>query len=389
MSESKSQNGNLVYLIAGEHSGDRLGGPLMAALKENSGTGIQFAGIGGPEMARQGLQSLFPMSDLSVMGIAEVLPRIPKLLARIRETVADIEQKRPAAVITIDAPDFSFRVAKRLMGKGIPLIHYVAPSVWVWRPGRAAKIAVFLDHLLTLLPFEPDYFRAEGLAATFIGHSVVESAAADGDGQKFRKIHNIPPDAPLIVVLPGSRRGEVSRLLPIFGDTVAGLQGKIENLHVVIPTVDSVAAAVRSGVRNWKLPINVVDGDEAKFDAFAAGNVGLAASGTVALELAMSGLPSVVAYRMNPLTALLSKRLIRAPYANLVNVILDREAVPECLLERCRPDILEAEVLNLLQDPAKQADQRQAYGDVMEKLGLGDDMPPSRRAARVVLDLIS
>ncbi|MCH7943952.1 MAG: lipid-A-disaccharide synthase, partial [Proteobacteria bacterium] len=216
-------------MIAGEPSGDVLGGRLMAALKtarKSSGDApLTFAGVGGERMIAQGLESLFDMRDLSVMGYLEVVPKIPGLLARIRETVDAVRSLRPDAVITIDSPDFNFRVARKLKGLGIPIIHYVAPQVWAHRPGRAAKVADFLDHILALLPFEPPLFEAHGLPCTYVGHAIVEEGADGGDGPAFRRRHGIAADAPLIAALPGSRPGEVSRHLPIFGAALGKLAG--------------------------------------------------------------------------------------------------------------------------------------------------------------------
>ena len=376
----------LVYLIAGEPSGDRLGARLIAALREETQGGVRISGVGGPEMEKLGLTPLFPMADLSVMGVAEVLPRLPLILARIQQTVTDVRARLPAVVVTIDAPEFSFRVAARLKSEDIPLIHYVAPSVWAWRPGRAAKIAKFLDHLMTLLPFEPPYFEAEGLSATYVGHPVVESDYGDGNG--FRHRHGIATEAPLIAALPGSRISEVSRLLPIFTRTIARLSEIFPNLRVVMPTVETVASTVRHGLEGWPIPVIVIDTEGEKIDALAAADVSLAASGTVALELAMSGTPAVITYRMNPISGWLAKRLIHVRFANLVNLILDHEAIPERLLNRCRPEVLIDDLSELLGNPDAQAAQRTAYDQALTELGRGGDVPPSRRAARVVLSVI-
>ncbi len=377
----------LVYLIAGEPSGDMLGARLMAALKHETGDAVRFAGVGGPNMEEAGLSSLFPMSELSVMGLTEVLPRLPAILARLRQTVADVRAKRPAVLVTVDSPDFNFRVSRRLKGEGVPLVHYVAPSVWAWRPGRAAEIARFLDHLMTLLPFEPPYFEAEGLASTFVGHSVLECAAADGDGDAFRQRHRLDPTTPLIAVLPGSRMSEVSRLLPVFADTLALLKEATADLQAVVAVADTVADAVLADLKTWPVAVIPVSGEEQKFAAFAAADVALAASGTVALELAMAGTPSIIAYRVNPLSGWLAKRILRTRFANLVNVVLDREAVPECLQEKCRPGLLAEKVKELLESADARALQHQAYGDAIAQLGI-EGTAPSRRAAQVVLDVI-
>ncbi len=376
----------LIFLIAGEPSGDILGGRLMAALKDSGD--MRFAGIGGQYMTRQGLESLFPMRELSLMGLAEVLPHIPRLLRRIRQTADKVRELKPDILITIDAPDFNFRVARRLKGEGIPLVHYVAPSVWAWKPGRARKIAGFLDHIMTLLPFEPPYFETEGLAATFVGHPVVESGADKGNGVEFRRRHNISADVPLICVLPGSRHSETARLLPIFSETLGILKKKMPDLQAVVPTMPGVAKEVAEAVSGWPVPVQMVEGNEHKFSSFAASDVALAASGTVALELAMAGTPTVIAYKMNPLTGWLASLLIRVRFANIVNIILDREAVPERLQKNCTPKCLARAVDELLGSEAAREKQINDCKDAMRRLGLGGPSP-SRRAAEVVLSIIN
>lgn len=379
-------------VVAGEPSGDVLGGRLMAALRERSAKDIRFIGVGGEHMTAEGLDSLFPMDELSVMGAFEVLPLIPRLLRRIGQTAALARRARPDVVVTIDAPAFNFRMARHLRGAGMPLVHYVAPTVWAWRPGRAREIAAFLDHLMVLLPFEPPFFEAEGLACTFVGHPVVESGAdsgADsGDGAAFRLRHAMTPDCPLLVVLPGSRRGEVRRLLPIFGEAVSRLGERVPGLRVVVPAVSGVASEIENAVGEWAVPALVVRGGQEKYDAFAAGDAALAASGTVALELAMARLPAVIAYRMNPLTMMIARRLVRLASVNLVNIIRDETVVPEFLQSRCRPELLAAAVEKILVDPDARAAQIGAYDIVAEGLGAGAETP-SRRAAGVILRIMA
>ncbi len=378
----------LIFLVAGEPSGDVLGARLMASLKKQTKDRVSFAGIGGARMEEQGMKSQFPMTELSVMGAAEVLPRIPRILTRIVETAAAAQRLRPAAVVTIDSPDFNFRVAKRLKGKGIPLIHYVAPSVWAWRPGRAAKIAGLLDHLLALLPFEPPYFESHSLATTFVGHPILESGADKGDGNAFRDRHGIAADETLIAVLPGSRMGEVSRLQGIFGQALFGLSKKHPNLRAVVPTTGAVAGTVRQAAAGWPVQTLVVEGDTEKYDAFAAADVALAASGTVALELAMAGTPAVIAYRINPLSALIARRLLKVRFVHLVNLILDREAVPEFLQEACRADFLAPALEDLLRDEDRRQSQVSAYKEAIDKLS-HRGASPADRAAKTVLDVIA
>lgn len=377
----------LIFLVAGEASGDALGARLMASLREQTGGAVRFAGVGGAGMAEQGLESLFPMEDLSVMGLAEVLPRLPKLIKRLSETRRAVRRLRPSAVVTIDSPDFSFRLAKRLRGEGIPLIHYVAPTVWAWRPGRARKIARFLDHLLVLFPFEPPYFAREGLSCSFVGHSVVESGAAGGDGKGFRRQRDIAPDAPLVCVLPGSRRGETSRLLPVFESALRDLVKAKPGLMAVVPLAPTVAEEVSRALQNWPLPVETVTGEADKFDAFAAADVALAASGTVALELALAGLPAVIAYKMSSMTAWLARHLVRVRFANLVNIILDREAVPELLQKECRADRIAQALDTLLSDREARSEQISALASAAQTLGTNGP-PPSQRAAEAILKTI-
>jgi lipid-A-disaccharide synthase len=374
----------LVYLIAGEESGDRLGAPLMAALKQLTGGNIRFAGVGGSGMVGEGLENLFPMHELAVMGVAEVLPRLPKLLARIKQATADIRAKRPTVLVTIDAPDFNFRVAQQLKGSGIKLVHYVAPTVWAWRPGRAKKVAGFLDHLLALLPFEPPYFGAHGLPCTYVGHPVLLSGADKGDGAAFRYRYGIAPGAPLLAVLPGSRRSECARMLPVFAATVRRLAARFPALEVAIPTLPQTHAQIEAIRSAFGVPIHLVEGDTAKFDAFAAADAALAASGTVALELAMAGTPAVIGYRMALPTAIMVRLLVKGAYANLVNIMLGREAVPEFLLEDCHDDVMAEAVGELLESAERRDAQKAAYGEALGHLGFGT-LDPNRRAAEAVL----
>ena len=377
----------LVFVVAGEPSGDAIGARLMAALKQETGGAIRFAGIGGARMQAEGLSSLFPMSDLTLFGLAEVLPKIKVVKARIAETVAAIRASKPHAVVTIDSPGFSFRVQKQLAAGSTRRIHYVAPTVWAWRPGRAQKIARFLDRLLVLLPFEPPYFDAVGLPCDFVGHPVIEEGAGKGDGAAFRAKHDIPADALLLVVLPGSRLSEVRTLLPVFADVLARLKPRFPDLRAVVPTVESVAGEVRRAAAAWPVPAAVVEGVTEKYDAFAAGTAAMAASGTVSLELAIARLPSVIAYRIHPVSAAIARRLVKVRHVTLANIILGREAVPEFIQHRCRADLIAEAIGTLLADPAARANQVKEVSLAIRQLG--DDNPaPSRRAAKAVLAAI-
>jgi len=297
---------------------------------------------------------------------------------------------QPAAVVTIDSSGFSWRIAERLRRRGerLPLVHYVAPMVWAWRAGRARRMARWYDLLLVLLPFEPPYFTRVGLACAYVGHPVIESGADRGDRAGFRARHAVPPEAPLLCVLPGSRRGEVTRLLPVFRDTVERIAAATPGLRVVVPTVANVAHLVRAGTAEWSLPVLVVAGTAEKYDAFAAADAALAASGTVALELAMARLPMVVAYRANPVTAWLVRRVVKVPYANLVNLVLGRGVVPELLQDDCTAERLSSAVIELLRGSEARARQRAGFAEALAQLGSGGTSP-SLRAADEVLALIA
>lgn len=377
----------LFFLIAGEASGDLLGARLMQGLKKKLNAQVRFAGIGGPRMVAEGLEPFFPQSELAHFGIFELFRHIPHILKRIRQTIAEVKRLRPAALITIDAPDFSFRVAKKLKGFGIPLIHYVAPTVWAWRPKRAKKIAAFLDHLLVLLPFEPPYFTREGLGCTFVGHSIVESGADLGDAERFRTKHDVSADAPLLTLLPGSRRGEISRLMPIFANTIQKLKARHPDLVVVLPAAPGFASHLKDQTKAWPLRVIITESDQDKYDAFAASRAALACSGTVALELAMAKLPAVIAYKLNSLTYAIFRRFIKIAYVNIVNLMHNKLVVPELLQDQCTAEKLASAVDDLLSHEESRQKQISRLSEVVHWLGQGQFVP-SERAAGTVLQVV-
>lgn len=374
-----------VFVVAGEPSGDELGARLMAALRRECGEKVRFAGVGGPAMEGEGLQSLFPMAELSVMGLFEVLPHVPRLLARIRETAAAVDAMAPDVVVTIDSPSFAHRVVRRIRNRKIPRIHYVAPTVWAWRPWRVKSIRKHFDCVLCLLPFEPPFFERAGVSCRFVGHPVVEYGADRGDGPAFRMKHGIASEDTLICVLLGSRRSEVTRLAGPFAGALALLRDRHPSLKAVVPTVSGVSGLVRELCDGFPVPTRVVQGREEKYAAMAASDAALAASGTVALEVALAGLPAVIAYKVAPLTAMLLRWLALIRYANLINIILGREVVPERLQDNCTPQTLAAEIERLL-GPAGEIQIREA-SEALAQLG-AEGTPPSRRAAQAVLDLV-
>jgi lipid-A-disaccharide synthase len=377
----------LIFIVSGETSGDNLAGRLMAALKAETGGRVRFAGVGGPQSEAQGLESLFPMRELSLMGLAEVLPHLPRLIKRLNQTVEAAKTLRPDVVVTVDSPDFCLRVAHRLHGWGIPVVHYVAPQLWAWRPGRARRLATRIDHLMALLPFEVAFFAKYGIASTFVGHPAIESGAGHGDGPAFRAKHAISPDATLLCVVPGSRPGEARRMLPIFAPALAMIMEKHPDLRVVIPVADAAADLVAQLTRDWPFPV-VFASPADRFDAFAASDAAMAKSGTVTLELALAGVPMVVAYRVSPATAFIVRRLISVKHASLVNLLTEREVVPEFLQENCTPERLAAGVEALLDSSEVRERQRQSFRELAK--ALGDAHPsPSERAAKVVLDIVA
>ena len=370
-----------VFVIAGEASGDKLGAALMAGL---SGlTDVTFDGVGGPLMAEQGLVSRFPMDELSVMGLAEILPKYRALKARVHQMAQAVLDSKPDVLITIDSPDFCLRVAKLVKaGSDIRCVHYVAPTVWAWRPKRAAKMARHIDQVLALFPFEPPLMQAAGMRCDFVGHPVVtdpiarpvETAAWDGDG-------------PLVMLLPGSRRGEIARLLPRFGQAAALIAQARPDVRFALPTTANVYDAVVAGVAEWDVPVSVLDADQKdeKRGLFAAADVALAASGTVSLELAANDTPMVIAYDMAWLSRTIISRLLLVDTVTLVNLVSDTRVIPEFVGKDCVAAPIAAAVLSVLDDPTA---QHAAMTDTMDKLGRGGDAP-GVRAARAVLDGLS
>jgi lipid-A-disaccharide synthase len=373
----------LIYLIAGEASGDTLGARLMRAIAHRR-PDIGFAGIGGDAMTAQGLTSLFPMQDLALMGLLEVLPKLRHLRRRLQQTVTDITERRPDAVVTIDSPGFTLRVLKAIQPLGLKRVHYVAPQVWAWRESRVKHYPGLWDQLLCLLPFEPAFFARHNLPATFVGHPVLESGADRGDATRFRATHGIDAAARVVTLMPGSRRTEVSRLLPILGATLA----KLGNVVPVVPVAAPVADAVRAATLGWTPRPVLVTEPQDKHDAFAASAAALTKSGTSTLELAMAGVPMVVGYRVNPLSAAIAGWLVTVRYASLINLLLDREVVPELIQAACTPERLAAEMQTLLNDPSAVAAQRAACREALAMLRPAEGSP-SDAAAGAVLDVLA
>ncbi|KAJ56868.1 lipid-A-disaccharide synthase [Actibacterium mucosum KCTC 23349] len=383
------------FLVAGEPSGDALGAALMAGLKDILGPQVRFLGVGGPLMQAEGMRSLFPMEELSLMGLAEVLPKYPHLVRRKNQTADAAIEARPDALITIDSPDFGLRVAKRVKANSdIRTIHYVAPTVWAWRAGRARKMAAMIDQVLALFPFEPPYMEAEGMRCDFVGHPIATQAEpSDADISALREKLGLSADRSTLLVLPGSRKGEVGRLSPVFGEALTPVLAAHPKLQILVPAAPSVTELVQDEVKSWPGTPVVLDtrgmekeaGLTAKRSAFALADFALAASGTVSLELAAAGTPMVIGYDMNWISREIIMRMIKVNSVNLVNIVTGSQTVPEFIGVNCKPDAIGASLTDLVSNPDQGAAQRSAMAEAMEKLGKGGT-PPGRRAAQAVLD---
>jgi lipid-A-disaccharide synthase len=325
------------------------------------------------------------MDELAVMGLFEVLPRIRRLQRLMRETVADIRARQPDVLVTIDSPGFNLRVLKQI--EGVRRVHYVAPQVWAWRPHRVREFPGLWDRLLCLLPFEPEWFARHGLEARFVGHPVIESGADQGDAARFRATHDVSSDAPVLILMPGSRRSEVPRLLPVFGETLSLLAETVPGIVPVIPVAGAVAETVRRAVANWPVQPVIVTELAEKHDAYAAASVALTKSGTSTLELALAGVPMAVTYRVNPITAAMARRMIRIPHVAMVNLLAGRELVPELLQQDCRADKLAETVRSLLADPQAAQAQRDGFRAVIDSLRVPQGLP-SHAAAAEILQLL-
>lgn len=367
-----------VFVIAGEASGDKLGAALMAGLKAL--VDVSFDGVGGPLMQAEGLQSRFDMDELSVMGLAEILPKYRSLKARVDQMAAAVVASQPDVLITIDSPDFGLRVAKIVKAQSeVRCVHYVAPTVWAWRPKRAAKMAAFIDQVLALFPFEPPYMEAAGMRCDFVGHPVVTDQLATAS-----EVAAWAGEGPLVLVLPGSRRGEVSRLMARFGQAAGLIAQTRPDARFVIPTTANVTALVQQEARAWPVAAQVLPA-EAKAEkrgVFRAADVALAASGTVSLELAANDTPMVIAYDMAWLSRIIISRMLLVDTVTLVNLVSETRVIPEFIGKDCQPAPIAAAVLDVLADPSR---QHAAMAVTMDRLGQGAEAP-GLRAAKAVLD---
>ena len=379
----------LIYVIAGEVSGDIIGAKLIREIKRFQKHKFSFAGVGGEQMTNEGVQSLFPISEMAVMGIFELVPHVPNLIRRIHETVQDIIAKKPVAVISIDSKAFTMRVAKLIQkkqkesDKEIKLIHMVAPTVWAWRPGRAKNISKFLDHLLTLFPFEPPFFTRHGLPTTFIGHPLAEQPV--GCSSVYRNIHDVDEATKIISLLPGSRPGEIKRLLPTFKKTMDLLLKKYPNIHIAMPTVVSVEEMLRRETLGWRTPVSIITDPEMKLNALAASSVALAASGTVTLELALAKVPSVIAYKVNPLSAIIGYFLVNQDAVVLPNKLMGKEIFPLYLQWKCTPCNLYKAIIQKIENPT---DQLIEVSDAIRNMLRPNKQSSQSLAAQIIIKVV-
>jgi len=381
-----------VFLVVGEESGDQLGARLMEALIRHTGGRVRFTGVGGARMTTYGLSSLFPLHDIAVMGIGPVLARLGTILRRIRETVDAAIAAEPDVVVIVDSPDFTHRVAKAIRKRrpGIPIVDYVSPTVWAWRPGRAKRMAAFVDHLLALFPFEPAvHARLGGPPTTYVGHPLTDAPdlLLPAAGERAPVERAVRPS---LLVLPGSRGGEIDRMLGVFGETVARLASGGRVFDVTIPAVPRLADRIRRDTAGWAVPPTVVTGEAEKFAAFRRAHVALATSGTVTLELALAGVPMVVAYRRDPLFRIVTEIVRRIPgqvqvgSMVLANIVLGRKIVPDHLDPDVSADILAADLAPLFTDGPERRAQEDAFAELWDVMA-----PPDRpRAADVAAEIV-
>ena len=377
-----------IYIIAGEPSGDLLASRLMRTMSSKY-PDVQFFGVGGEAMEREGFKSLFNIAELAVMGIFEVIPSIPRILKRIHQTISDIEKIKPDAVITVDSWSFSARIHKILRKKKFKKlqIHYVAPQVWAWKKKRARTMHKYIDLLLTLFPYEPKYFTPYNLRTEFVGHPVIESPVLYGNQDEFRHRFNIADDAPIMTILPGSRKTEIARLLPVFLKAAETFYQKHPNYVFVLPTLQTVENQVRELTKNTKLPLIILNTENDRYDAFQSTDIAIAASGTVALELAIINIPHIIAYKVAPLTAFLARHLLKIEFVNLTNILLGREVVPELLQENCTPDKILYYVSELLKKKELYERQQEGFEKLKTILGVGEQNP-SETACDIIINAI-
>jgi len=374
-----------IFLIATEESGDRLGANLMKVLRQRLGGAVQFEGVGGQAMAREGLTSLFPIEELSIIGLAAVVAQLPKILRLIGETARAVTQASPDVLVIIDSPDFTHRVARRVRASdpSIPIINYVSPSVWAWRPGRARAMRRYVDHVLAVLPFEPEEFRRlRGPPCSYVGHPLTEQTATLRPGPGEQKRRDEAP--PVLLVLPGSRRSEIRHHMAIFGETLGRLRDQGVAFELILPTMPHLLEAITEGIKDWKVAPRVVVGEQEKRAAFRIARAAFAKSGTVTLELAIAGVPMVTAYKTGAVEAWIVLKAINVKSVILANLVVGENVIPEFLQQDCTAEKLAPALREVLDDSPLRRRQVEAFAGIDRIMTTGDQ-PPGVRAADIVL----
>jgi lipid-A-disaccharide synthase len=374
-----------IFLIATEESGDRLGANLMKVLRQRLGGAVQFEGVGGQSMAREGLVSLFPIEELSIIGLAAVVRQLPKILRLIRQTAMAVTESSPDILVIIDSPDFTHRVARRVRAQdpAIPIVDYVSPTVWAWRPGRARAMHAYVDHVLALLPFEPEEYRKlRGPPCSYVGHPLTEQIGTLRPGVEEQKRRDEAP--PVLLVLPGSRRSEVRHHMAVFGKTLDRLRDEGVAFDLILPTMPHLREAVSEGLKSWPVQPRVVMGEQEKRAAFRIARAALAKSGTVTLELALAGVPMVTAYRTGAVEAWILLRAIDIKSVILANLVVGENIVPEFLQQNCTPEKLVPALRDILSDTPLRRRQTEAFARIDTIMSTGNQ-PPGVRAADIVL----
>ena len=377
--------GRRIFLIATEESGDRLGAALMKVLRQRLGDAVEFEGVGGRAMAKEGLATLFPIEELSIVGLAAVVAQLPKILRLIRRTTEAALAAAPDVLVIIDSPDFTHRVARRVRARDptIPIVDYVSPSVWAWRQGRARAMRRYVDHVLALLPFEPAaYQRLQGPPCSYVGHPLTDQLASlrPNPAEQARR----DGEPPVLLVLPGSRRSEVRHHLATFGQALGQLRAQDVKFELMLPTMPHLLDTVRAGVADWPVVPTIVMGEAEKRAAFRSARAALAKSGTVTLELALSGVPMVTAYRVGAAEAFILRRAIKVQSVILANLVIGEEVIPEFLQENCTPENLAQALRDMLADTPQRQRQIEAFKKIDAIMSTGKE-PPSVRAADIVL----
>lgn len=378
------------FLIAGEPSGDLLGAKLIRAIKDKD-PDAEFTGIGGEQMIAAGMHSLLPMTELTVMGVWEAAMRLPQLMKIRKGVVEEIEKRAPDALITIDFPDFNFSVAKLLKKRNkvkTRAIHYVAPTVWAWRPGRAKQVAQYLDAMLCLFPFEPQYFKKHKLRSVYVGHPITDGEIAKGSKERFREVHQVPEDVKLLGLYFGSREEELKNHGTVIKETAMYVAEEVDNVHLVVPTLDRLEYDVVKLLQGIGITAYIDSDFSKKADALAATDAGIAVSGTVALQLAYTKRPHVIVYKTHPVTYWVVRLLTKIKHIHLGNIMLNREAVPEFIQGRCKSEIISDAVIKLFNDQETVNKQLEAFEEIFLKMGGQQDEKPSDKAAHYIVNML-